>query len=427
MKKWGRRKFVSSACAVVSCLVLSSSLVPSKAWAVTYFGESRTYLQFRESESDETIIPLFEYLNLGVDGIGGKEISLKLGGWLRQDLADESFDNKKFNSDLQYAYLSVSDSDRTITAKLGRFYVFEGVGSGQVDGLYATQYISGRLGVSLYGGIPVETDSDGKYIYGGRISDGIPGVYTLGLSYQKEKSENSGSSEEAGADLWLKAFSKLELQGRSVYNVDSSGWQEHTYYLTLGPFGGFSVKPEGSWIDYTRYFTAATTTAFSFTPGALIPDESVLILGGAVEYAFADAFVIAGDYLNYSYDIEGDANYYGGKISYLARPSDYSARTKGSAGLSVHRMDGDVQELQYNEYRIYGSINFGRIDLAVDLLDVDYDEGINGVDNAYSASGALGFSISNKARIVGDIEYGKNPRFDSEVKGLLKFLYAFGT
>lgn len=425
----GREKLSYHVIHAFLAALLLFMLSPSQASAVTSSGESRTYLQLRETSGSDTYAPLYEYLNLNLEKIGGKDVSLYFGGWLSYDLADESF-NKRYDNELQYFYLSISEKSGSGTLKLGRFYVFEGVAAAeQVDGLYAQQYIGGRLGISVYGGVPRETSFDnersGDYIYGGRISDGIPGIYTLGVSYLKESNQSDDFREEAGVDLWLRMTKKLELQGHSFYNVETSGWQEHWYYLTLGPLAGLSIRPQFSSIDYEHYFTAVKNSAFSFTPSAINPKEKMQMIGGELEYAFSKSFLIAGDYKNYNYDIAGDAHYYGGKIAYLAQSSDYTK--KGSFGAAFHRMDGDTKDLQYDEYRGYGSINFGKIDFAVDLLYISYDQEIDGEDVAYSAAGSLGLTLSKSVRLAGDVEYGKNPEFDEDVRGFVKLLYRFGS
>lgn len=409
-------------------ILISVFLFPNVSFALTPGGESRTYIQMKETSDSDTLIPFYEYLDFSLDRISDKNISFHFSGWLSYDLADESYD-KKYDNDLQYAYLNVYNDSGDINLKLGRFYVFEGVAADQVDGAYAQQIIGGRLGLALYGGVPVETDfddRDGDYVYGGRIFDGIPGVYTLGISYLKENNDSDDFREEAGADLWVRIGSAVEIFGKSAYNIETSGWQEHNYYAVIGPFGGFSLKPIYTWVDYENFFTAATSSAFEFAPFAIDPEETLQTFGGSVEYAFGGSYALIGDYVDYSYDVAGDAQYYGGRLVYRGGPLSRSFARSNAFGLEFHRMDGDTDSLKYDEYRAYGLINIGRFDLSVDLIDVAYEEDVYGEDNAYSVASALGFTMSKSARLAADVEYGKNPEFDYELKGFLKFIYRFG-
>jgi hypothetical protein len=127
---------------------------------------------------------------------------------------------------------------------------------------------------------------------------------------------------------------------------------------------------------------------------------------------------LSADYTKYDYQIAGNASYYGGKIT-------YSILKNAGAGLSAHRMDGDVNSLRYYEYRLYGFDRFGPWDLALDILLLNYDVEINGIKNSYSASLAGGYAITPKARLAADVEYQKNPYYDSNVLGMVKFVYNF--
>lgn len=410
------------------CLIIIV-IAAGPASASEIYGQSRTYTQFLDYDTGDNFIPLSEYLNFSVDDRGGSGMSFNFGGWGNADLADVRF-GKRYNSDLQYAYVSYNDKSSTLSVKLGRFYVFEGVAAEQVDGLYLNEVFGRRVGLSLYGGIPVETDFDersGDSIYGGRLSGGIPGIYTIGASYLKEKNDKRRFREEAGADLWFRIGKYLELGGKSTYNVETSGWQEHNYFLSIDLDKHFSLRPRVSWIDYKHYFTAATLSAFTFTPLTINPEERILSIGGEAEVIFTDSVSLTATYVNYSYDMAGDANYYGGKITYLPVPAAFDRRRLWSAGASYHRMSGEDDALKYNEYRLFLSRRLGAADVSLDLHDVQFDVKRNNVEHAYAAVIALGYDMTSSARIAGDLEYGKNPDFDREVKGMIKLLYAFSS
>jgi len=149
--------------------------------------------------------------------------------------------------------------------------------------------------------------------------------------------------------------------------------------------------------------------------------------GGEAEIVFTDTVSFTGDYTRYSYDIAGDADYYGGKITYLSVPGSFDQRRVWSAGASYHRMNGDDDSLKYNEYRLFLSRRFGPADATIDLYDLNFDQERNGEKHAYSATLALGYDLRKYLRIGGDVEYGKNPDFDSEVRGMIKLLYNFSS
>lgn len=304
-----------------------------------------------------------------------QSVSVHFGGWLGFDLNDSSFGNdKKKGSGLQYGYVSYRAKERNAVVNLGRVMVFEGVAAERLDGIYARTDIKGGFGVAAFGGAPVETGIDApgnNTIYGARISHQSANIYTIGLSYLKQEKNSNTFREEEGLDLWIRPINKVELMGRSSYNAETTGWMEHAYYLVFGPFDKLRFNTEASWINYADYFAGATTNVFKMTPGGPIyPKEKVNILGEEIFYAIDKNWAVSVDYKKYGYDIAGSANYYGAKATY-AMPKSYSA------GVSIHKMDGETDRLKYDEYRAYASKKIDKVDVAVDVLDVKYKEPIN--------------------------------------------------
>jgi len=406
----------------------------SAASALEITGQSRSYLQSREEWDSTQLLPFYEYLNFKAEDLGSQNISFHFGGWYRYDLENESFGTKS-TSDLQYAYLSYKPDKGNAFLNIGRLYVNEGTASEIVDGAYGRTDLMGGLTVAAFGGSPVSPQgtiisgsggtpvppgSDTRQddtLYGGRLSQGFPGLYRIGFTYLLEKNDGTDFRKEEGLDLWFRPIDKAELQGKSLYNALTSDWAQHNYYLTLGPFSDISFRTIYTYTSYKDYFTTATTTAFKFDPTIIDPNEKLSTIGEEVAFNIGKT-TLSADYKKYNYDIAGDASYYGGKVAFAG------AQNIG-AGLSVHRMDGQTDQLKYYEYRLYGYKKFDKTDITVDLLTVAYDEEINGVKNAYSASLAGGYALSAKARLAADVEYSKDPYFDKDVRGLVKLVYNF--
>jgi hypothetical protein len=407
-----------------SYMVLAVS-IPVLASGYDFSGQSRTYFQATESIDKTHIQPLYEYLDFKAEdfaSIASQNVSFHFGGWARTDLADEAY-GKKTNNDLQYAYLTIRKSTANTALDLGRLFIREGVASELVDGAYArTDFIRG-VRVAAFGGVPVETNFDGRSgdaIYGGRISEEYPGLYRLGFSYLKERNHSTNFREEEGGDLWFRPVNWAELLGTSSFNVLTRTWMQHNYNLILGPFYNFSIRAEATHISYRDYFTGTTTSAFNFlTTGVIDPNEKLSTGGGELSYSFGKTG-LAAEYKKYRYDFAGDAHYYGAKLMY-SDPKNWGA------GVSFHRMSGETGALRYNDYRAYTYIKFGKADITADLFNVSYDSEINGVKNAYSASLAAGYYIIEQGKLAADIEYAHNPYFDKEVKGFVKFVYNFGS
>ncbi len=406
-------------------------ILPAASEAVDLTGTSSTYLLSRQTANDDRLFPLYEYLNFSVNNNVGKDsISFQFGGSVRYDLNSNELFGKDKNSDLQYAYLSYRAAESNAIVNLGRVMVFEGVAAERVDGVYARTDLQSNLGISAFGGVPVETGIDeagNNTIYGARLSHQMPGIYRIGISALKEEKNSEDFRKEEGIDLWLRPVNKVELLGKSNYNAITKDWMENTYLLALGPFAKLRLNTTASWIDYESFFglldaatgrSSATTSVFSFQPGILDPNEKVRILGEEAAYGLTDNVGISLDYRAYSYEIAGDAKYYGGNVR-------YTVATSGGAGLSLHRMDGDADRLKYDEYRVYAYKKIDKTDIALDVIDVNYDRAINGVSNAYSVSLAAVYELTKKLKVGADVEYSKNPDFDKDVRAFLKAIYRF--
>ena len=70
-----------------------------------------------------------------------------------------------------------------------------------------------------------------------------------------------------------------------------------------------------------------------------------------------DKFSIAVDYRAFDYEIAGNAKSYGGRGPLWGR----SCRRED---LSVRKMDGETNRLQYIEYRVYGYKKIDKMDVA---------------------------------------------------------------
>ena len=362
-------------------------------------------------------MPLTEYLNFKADNSARDSVSFNFGGWYRYDLRNEST-NGRDNDDLQYAYISIKKQTANAVLDLGRVLVHEGLASEQIDGIHAHTDVKGGFTIAAYGGSPVETKSDtrrGDSIAGGRISQGLTGYYRIGVSHLDEKNNGSSFRREEGVDIWLRPLTKLEAQGISTYNAIERGWMQHSYYMTVGPFGDLRLNGEFSKINYKQFFSSMTVSAFTFPN--IDPNETITTTGGSIDYAITRNLTAIADFKNFHYSIAGQANYYGGKIAF--------ADEAFGMGVSGHRMDGTTAALQYDELGIYVSQKISRADVSLQLLHLTYKQEINGVKHADNASVAAGYAITPKARLVADVTYSTDSDFKRDVRAMATFVYSF--
>jgi hypothetical protein len=405
---------------VAGCSLLLLSQAPAQAATVS--GDSTTIVRVQESAQDKDLVPLYEYLHLSVADSGKDgDMSLQLGGWGRVDLGDRSSVEGRNNGDLQYGYLNYYSKKNNFQASVGRQFIAEGVATEKVDGVYLRTDLAAGFTAAAFVGAPAVTESKyegGDLIYGARLAHTNPKYYSLGLSALRSEDGGTGLREEEGVDLWLRPMPQLDITGRSSYNSITSGWMEHAYAASYTPTEKLRLSASVSQVNYLDYFHNVTTTALSLTNGILNPNEDVLTLGGSVGYAVTKDIDVVIDYKNFDYSVAGDAEYLGGKLAFVLPGSVL-------AGASYHRMSGESDRLKYDEYRAYVSKKLGKADVTLDVVDINFDQSINGTRNTYVIAAAAGYDVASNFRVAADVDYSRTADFDYQVRGLVKATYQF--
>lgn len=406
-------------------LLAAFSLPPDRSACAAQFsvsGESSTYLRLMRSTDDKEIYPLYEYLRLSLEtpNSDGSATSLNLGGWGRLDLAD-SWNGDHEEAELQYGYLSHRSGKNNLVINAGRQFITEGVAAERLDGLHLRSDLAHGFSGALFVGSPVVTEPDfsgGELLYGGRLAHAVPERYYVGVSALRNQEDGDGLREEEGIDLWIRPLAQLELTGRSSYSSATSGWMEHSYALSYTPADAVSLGADFSRVNYDDYFHHVTTNALSLSNGIIRPGEELTTAGVRGSYSPFRNLTLSAQYRNYHYSLAGDADYVGAGAGYAITDSLV-------AGFSVNRMYGDTDRLRYIEYRLYALKKLGAVDVAAEFFNVNYDRRINGVKNSFALTGSAGYRFNERLRVWGDLEYGQNPDFDDELRGLVKLAYAF--
>jgi len=379
---------------------------------------SNTYLLYSENVQEKKFAPFYEYIELDIKD-KERKLSFHSAGWLGYDLRAVRTEDERERDELTYAYLSYEPLDnKSLTFNLGRHFIFGGVASEQIDGMSAKWEIIPSTGVSIYGGVPIETEKDGRRsdsIYGGRLFQRINKKAEVGISYLKEHNDSNSYREETGLDVWGFPLQWLEFQGQSFYNNATDGWLEHSYNLRIYPIKKLILSTFVSHADYHDAFSATTLSAFS--PDSFGSNEKMTKIGGSVEYELGNKITLVADYTNYDYKILNTANYFGASLA----TTSYGIKT----GVSLHRMEGSEDKLRYLEARAYAVKSCAGLKMALDIINVHYDKAINNLSNAYSFNGTLSYRFTKYLSGALNLDYGKNPDFTHELKGFIKLALAF--
>lgn len=406
--------------ALLSVLVLVSggALAPNPppAAAVDISVASRTYLPARGIDGGDTHVLLYEYLSLDADNLGLPGLYLSAGGWGRADLADETF-GRTTNGDLQYGYVGWRGPRMNAEGRLGRVSVTAGVARNEVmDGALVGSDLPAGFDVTAFGGVPVETDEDGRsgdWVYGGRLSQGRAGLYRLGASYLREEDDSSAAREEVGGDVVLTPLSFLEIGGSSFYDLRDDGWAQHNYRVVLGPFVR-RVLLRATWVstDYDHYFKAVTNKAFDIEA-----NEKLDRVGGELELTIWGGLSLTGEYVNYKYDVAEEAKAYGGHLDWAG-----GGRT---AGLGYRKVDGEVAENRYQEFRGHVSTPVGPIAAAAGVEHLVFEEPVNGEKNATTGTLSLAYALSKALEFSATGEYGVTPEFEHDARLIVALLWRY--
>lgn len=405
-----------SAVLFLLAVLCSASAASAPPAAAVISLESRTYLPLRGTDGGDTHAPLYEYLAFDADELGTPGLYLRIGGWGRADLADETLD-RTTNGELQYAFVGWRAPVLNAEGRAGRIALTAGVARNEVfDGLLLGSDLPAGFDVTLFGGIPAETEDGGRSrdsLYGARISQGRAGLYRIGASWLKEENGGDEAREEAGVDLFLAPLARVEVTGSSLYNAIDEDWARHDYRLELGPFAG-RVRLVATWAstDYGLFFKSPLNPAFS-------PDSAEKLdrIGGEVALTLGRGFTLTGEYISYSYDIAGAAQAFGGRLDW--------AGSGATAGAGYRQVNGDTEENRYREYRVSATKAFGSLHAAAGAEHVVYDAAINGETSSTTGTLGLGLALSRSLELSVSADYGATPEFEREVRGLLAVLWRY--
>jgi len=380
--------------------------------------ESRTYLPARGTDGGNTHALLYEYLSLDARDLVQSGLYVRAGGWGRTDLADETFE-RKTNGELQYAFLGWRAPRLNAEGRLGRIALTSGVARNEVfDGALLGSDLPLGFDVTLFGGVPVETDDDGRSkdsIYGGRLSQGRSGLYRIGASYLSEEDGGSATRQEAGVDLEYTPHLLVALAGSSLYNARDDAWSRHDYRLAVGPFAQ-RVKLTAGWTstDYQHYFYQPMNVVFKLAPST---EEKLDTISGGVEITLGGGLTLLGEYTAYSYDKAASAQAFGGSLAW--------AGDGMSAGAGYRQMHGDADEDRYQQVHANVGKAFGALSVALGAEYLAYEAEINGEKTATTGRATLGDALSSALEVTASAEYGVTPEYKREVTGLLAAVWRY--
>jgi hypothetical protein len=435
---------------IPACFLLA---LPGAALSAEISVDATSIVRF-EQRADQgvpkkDIMPATQFLGLEATKLGDGNLSLHLYGWGRYDLADKSYNNDQAAGQLTYGYLQYRFKAANANIRAGRFFVHEGIVNEQIDGISFQTDLPAGFGFSAFGGANVHTQhlynvsSDGKgdYNVGGRVNYRYKGVLELGVSGQYETDAPTligypplniyptADHRMVGGDVWFSPHKSVEISGHTSYNTVTKGVAEHSYLMNIKPIQHLVLT--GEYNDHRERNYMYTWLSFYKTLDLNNPNHRSHSVGTRASYEVSKMVELTADYKHYTQAgnaerFGGSADRYGGdvKLSFL----NNSVRS----GLGYHYLNADRNfaisgtgnaSASYHELRAYAMQDTKTYFAAVDVIDYIFKDKVYNTTDVWEAMVSLGYHITPKLALSGDVSYGKNPQYDEEIKGLIRLTY----
>lgn len=425
--------------ALLAACIGSSALPLRPAGAAESTFSSTTYLRaFQRPDSSggkERFLPLYEYLSGDATQLRGDlPLAFHFAAWGRLDLAEDT-GSRGTGGDFDAAYLDYRHPNGNGEARLGRFFLAEGVASDTIDGVFVKGRTGPGFGGALFAGKPVEQGGGaietGRAIYGGRAFFAAAGFAEIGASILQEKGDfpkGDGAIDDrtlAGGDLWLRPGGPIEFNGQASYNLATKGFASQRYTVRLMPGAGMDVLAGYEAYEYRDLFHGTLNPAFQTSIPGFDNTDKVKVTFVTIDWEFMKGLVLEAALKNMKHNAVDPGTSSRGQAGLRWAWND----RKDTVGASVAATTGDRDENEYSEYRVYGMWSPDDWRLAADLLAQRYKVAFAdnpSRKNAIQAVASAGYQVRPDLKVSGDLTWSKSPRLDDDYAGTVRLAYNFG-
>jgi hypothetical protein len=396
-------------------LVLLFCISVGKSQAATFSGRSSTVLEWFDDPSDETAVPVYEYLLFNVLDIDNKGMNFKAYGRLATDTRDVV----DVESRLYYAYLEKKNLFKNrLDLKFGRQFVITTAGASLMDGLDLKFKNLGRFNFRLFGGgdATYYEDYDKDDLVWGAEVNGLflKETLNLGLSFLQKWDESELAKELIGFDLdytkknLINVYSEIQLN--YLNNVVS-------YFLV-----GTKYYKNPKWYLRTEYLYSLPVFTSTSIYSVFAVDEYQELMA---EYTYNIALGLRafGRFTHEFYQEFSDADVFEAGIEKI-RTEQFSGYLAG-----VYRNDDDGQDLKGIKLRAAWMFNKkfqAGAGADIDVLDrrIDFD---NNEDETTSSLLWLYGTVfvTDRVDVQLKIERGESDLWDEYYRGRARLNISF--
>jgi hypothetical protein len=317
---------------VFSFLILHCCSILYTAAAATFSGRSSTVLEWFGDPSDETSVPIYEYILLNVRDIDNDGMNFK--GYGR--LATDTQDVVDVDSRLYYAYLEKRGVfDSRVDFRFGRQFVVTTAGASVMDGLDLIFNNLGPFNFRLFGGgdATYYEDYDKDDLVWGAEVNGlfVQNSLNLGLSYLQKWDESELTQELIGLDLDYVKDNLINVYSEFQFNYLND---VVSYFLVGGKYyrsANWNLRAE-----YLYSLPVFTSTSIY----SVFAVDKYQELMAEYTYNIRPGLRAFGNYTREIYEEFSDANVFEAGIEKI-RTSQFSGYLTG-----IYRNDDDGQDLK---------------------------------------------------------------------------------
>jgi hypothetical protein len=395
--------------------VLLSSPLFSQASAATLTGRSSTVVEWFEDASEETAVPVYQYILFNALNIDNNGMNFK--GYGR--LATDTHDVVDVDSRLYYAFLEKNKifSSRA-DLRFGRQFVVTTAGASVMDGVDLVFNNVGPVNIRLFGGGDAtyyeDYDQDdllwGTEVYGLFWQEQLQ----LGLSYMQKWDESELTKELIGFDF---DFDKVNLV--NIYSEFQFNYINNVVsYFLLG--GKYYKNPKWNLRAEYLYSLPVFTSTSIYSVFAVDKYQELM-----AEYTYNIALGLRafGRYSREIYEEFSDANVFELGVEKI-RTDRFSGYLTG-----VYRNDDDGQDLKGFKVRVAYMFNekiHGGVGANIDVLDRRIDFENNEDETTSSLLWLYGtYYFTKRVNLQLKLERAESGLWDEYYRGRVRFNISF--
>jgi len=368
---------------------------------------------------ERSYLSLFEFVDVSANNLGVDHLDIYFSGWGRGDAITkiDPKDTAIGDAQLDSLYLKWRDDRSIFEIDAGRKLMTVGAVNEQIDGAMFQLEPVEQFGIQGFGGVPVFVDygdHSGAYGYGGRVYAGYRPYFEIGVSGGAFTVKNSPDRQFVGGDVSVLATPYVDVLGHCYYDFLYSSIFDADGMVVLRPAADMKVIAE-----YQREMPAAYLGMNSFF--SVFTFNSINIVNGEWRYIAAQRVLLSAQYHHYEYDYGKPANRYGGSIGPL-----WGEKRENTVSAGLFKLDRT--DNGYLEGRVYLYQDIVKKSyLAIDGIYYKLDRKIYNVEQDFVGTGTIGWHVLKDFDIQASGIYLSSPYYKTDVRGLMKISYNFGT